>query len=335
MANFLILIDNWMMCPLIAGTSWAVGRLVGSWVPDRLAGAVRWLVPPLLAGLLWPVVYAKDSAWLTVADRLTWVVAVVGVTRLSNALIHRVGDALLSRSRLQGRPMKGVVEILQVVSSGIGVIVVISIVFDKSPLALITGLGAFAAVLMLVFRDTLLGFVAGVMLAKSDMVRIGDRIVMERCGAEGVVVDIDLTTVKVQNMDYTMVTIPPYTLLSESFSNWRPLYDDKVRRVTVEIVIRPSSVRADNLPLFRQYLAGYLHNHPAMLPGRLQMVRLLPLRPEGIPLQVYTFTSHVDYKAFNEVVSQVTEHLLQMAPEFGLQIYEFPAAGFGGFRQNP
>jgi miniconductance mechanosensitive channel len=229
----------------------------------------------------------------------------------------------MSRERLQNRPMKGVVEILQVACSGLGVIIVFSLLTDKSPLALITGLSAFAAVLMLVFRDTLLGFVAGVMLAKSDMVRIGDRIVMERCGAEGTVVDIDLTTVKVQNMDYTIVTIPPYTLLTESFVNWRPLYADGVRRLTVEVLIRPSSVRDDNLPLFRRYLSGYLKAHPSLHANRLQMVRLLESRPEGLPLQVYAFTKVVDYGAYNELVSQVTEHVVKMAPEFGLRLFEW------------
>jgi miniconductance mechanosensitive channel len=338
---------DWLLWAGILMVSWAAGMLVhrllvallrrlhaahprqwlGSLLQHRVSSKLAFVFPPVLVGLLVQAVYMPGTTWLILNERLAWMVFVAAVVRAVNALIRSAGDVLMSRQQLQNRPMKGVVEILQVVSSGIGIIVVVSILIDKSPLVLITGLSAFAAVLMLVFRDTILGFVAGVMLAKSDMVRIGDRIVMERCGAEGIVVDIDLITVKVQNMDYTLVTIPPYTLLTESFFNWRPLYEDGLRRLTVEVVIRPSSVRDDNLPLFRQYLLGYLQQHPDILRQRLLMVRLLAWRPEGIPLQVYAFTSKVSYAEFNEMASQVTEHMLKMAPQFGLQIFEYPFPG--------
>jgi miniconductance mechanosensitive channel len=336
-------LDEWLIGALILLVSWAVGRVVhrlvlgmvrrlnrvrpqrllASLLQHRVSSKLSGLFPPVVAGILLQGAYPADSAWLTLGQHVADIVFVVATVRFANALINSAGDILMSRERLQNRPMKGVVEILQVACSGLGVIIVFSLLTDKSPLALITGLSAFAAVLMLVFRDTLLGFVAGVMLAKSDMVRIGDRIVMERCGAEGIVVDIDLTTVKVQNMDYTIVTIPPYTLLTESFVNWRPLYADGVRRLTVEVLIRPSSVRDDNLPLFRRYLSGYLKAHPSLHANRLQMVRLLESRPEGLPLQVYAFTKVVDYGAYNELVSQVTEHVVKMAPEFGLRLFEW------------
>jgi miniconductance mechanosensitive channel len=338
---------EWLLWVLIMMASWATGmgahrvllglirqlhtshprRLLASLLQHRVSSKLAYLFPPLLAGVLLNAVYEPQTRWLAWNERLMWIVFVIAATRFANALINSAGDLLMQRQQLQNRPMKGVVEILQVGSSCVGAIVVISILIDKSPLTLITGLGAFAAVLMLVFRDTILGFVAGVMLAKSDMVRIGDRIVMERCGAEGVVVDIDLTTVKVQNMDYTMVTIPPYTLLTESFVNWRPLYQDGLRRITVEVVIRPSSVKEGNLTLFRQYLTGYLQGREDILTNRLLMVRLLSWQPEGIPLQVYAFTKRVNYKEFNEVVSEVTEHVVSMAPEFGLRIFEFRGDG--------
>jgi miniconductance mechanosensitive channel len=335
---------EWLIWGVIVMVSWASGmalhrlllgllrrlaarqprRWLRSLLQHRVSRKLAYLFPPLLAGLLLNAFYEAQTTWLIWNERLAGVLFVVAATRFANALIDSAGDMILNRERLQNRPMKGVVEILQVGVSGVGAIVVISILIHKSPLALITGLSAFAAVLMLVFRDTILGFVAGVMLAKSDMVRIGDRIVMERCGAEGTVVDIDLTTVKVQNMDYTMVTIPPYTLLTASFVNWRPLYEDGLRRLTVEVVIRPSSVKGDNLVLFRQYLAGYLRGRKDILTERLLMVRLLPWRPEGIALQAYAFTSRVGYADFNELASEVAEHMIGMAPEFGLQLFEWP-----------
>ena len=138
---------------------------------------------------------------------------------------------MMTNGELHDRPIKGFIQIMQVLFSCIIVIVVISILINKSPINLITGLGAFAAVLMLIFKDTILGFVAGVLLAKNDMLHIGDWIEIEGSSVNGTVIDISLTIVKVQNFDNTIVTIPPYTLVTQEFINWRGMSESGGRRI--------------------------------------------------------------------------------------------------------
>ena len=144
----------------------------------------------------------------------------------------------MNKEQLQNRPMKGFIQIFQVIFSCIAIIVIISILINKSPLNLITGLGAFAAVLMLIFKDTILGFVAGVLLSENDMVHIGDWIEMPQNNVNGVVMDITLNIVKVQNFDNTIVTIPPYSLVSGSFINWRGMTESGGRRIMREYALK-------------------------------------------------------------------------------------------------
>ena len=144
----------------------------------------------------------------------------------------------MSKEQLQNKPMKGFIQIFQVIFSCIAIIIIISILINKSPLNLITGLGAFAAVLMLIFKDTILGFVAGVLLSENDMIRIGDWIEMPQNNVNGIVTDITLNIVKIQNFDNTTVTIPPYSLVSGSFINWRGMTESGGRRIMREYTLK-------------------------------------------------------------------------------------------------
>lgn len=183
------------------------------------------IIPPLIISALLPFAFAHNSIWFIVSEKVTWVYFFVVLIFSVNAVLKSVGDVLKNKQELQNRPMKGFIQIFEVIFSTVIVIVIISILINKSPLNLITGLGAFAAVLMLVFKDTILGFVAGVLLSENDMVRIGDWIEMPQNNVNGVVQDITLNIVKVQNFDNTIVTIPPYSLVSGSFTNWRGMTD--------------------------------------------------------------------------------------------------------------
>ena len=144
---------------------------------------------------------------------------------------------------MKNRPIKGFIQIFQVIFSCVVVIVVVSILIDKSPVNLITGLGAFTAVLMLVFKDPILGLVAGVMISENDMLRIGDWIEMPQNGINGTVTDISLTVIKVQNFDNTIVTVPPYSLVSGSFVNWRGMSDSGGRRIMREYALKLDCIK--------------------------------------------------------------------------------------------
>lgn len=162
------------------------------------------IIPPLIISALLPFAFDKRSEWFIIGDKITWIYFCVALIFSVNAILNTVGDTLKTKKELQNRPMKGFIQILQVIFSCIGIIVIVSILINKSPFNLITGLGAFTAVLMLIFKDTILGFVAGVLISENDMVRIGDWIEMPQNNVNGIVTDITLTVVKVQNFDNTL-----------------------------------------------------------------------------------------------------------------------------------
>lgn len=195
------------------------------------------LVLPLVVAEVLPFVLDTTRRWYVVLQHAVWIWFVLAVVMGVNGVLRAVGMLWLSKSALHDRPLKGLVQILQVLAGFVGVIVVVSIVIGKSPLTLITGLGAFAAVLMLIFKDSILGFVAGVLLAENDMIHIGDWIEMPSNHVNGVVQDVSLTIVKVRNWDNTIVTIPPYTLISESFINWRGMTRSEGRRMMCGVTL--------------------------------------------------------------------------------------------------
>ena len=221
------------------------------------------LIPPLIVSALLPFAFATDSAWFTVSERVTWIYFFIVLMISVNAILNTVGDTLKNDGQLKNRPIKGFIQIFQVIFSCVVVIVVVSILIDKSPVNLITGLGAFTAVLMLVFKDPILGLVAGVMISENDMLRIGDWIEMPQNGINGTVTDISLTVIKVQNFDNTIVTLPPYLLVSDSFQNWRGMQASGGRRVKRSVNLDMTSVkfctpemlaRYRNIDIIRKYI---------------------------------------------------------------------------------
>ena len=196
------------------------------------------IIPPLMVSALLPFAFSKDSAWFILSEKITWIYFFIALIISVNAILNTVGDELKKNKQLKNRPMKGFIQIFRVVFYCVVVIVIISILINKSPLNLITGLGAFTAVLMLVFKDTILGLVAGVMISEDDMLRIGDWIEMPQNNINGTVIDISLDVVKVQNFDNTIVTVPPYSLVSGSFINWRGMSDSGGRRIMREYTLK-------------------------------------------------------------------------------------------------
>ena len=176
-----------------------------------------------------------------------------------NSVLHIYSNYEISKSR----PIKGYVQVVKILIYIVVALILISILIGKSPLILLGGVGAFSAVLLLVFKDSILGLVAGVQLTSNDMVRVGEWISMPKYGTDGTVVDISLTTVKVQNWDKTISTVPAYVLFSESFKNWRGMEESGGRRIKRSINIDVSSIKfctAEMLEKFEkfQYVANYV-----------------------------------------------------------------------------
>jgi len=269
------------------------------------------------------------------------------------------------------RPLKGFVQLVQIVVWVFGGIMIIAAVLDRSPLLLLSGFGAMTAILLLVFKDTILSLVASVQLTAQDMVRVGDWIEMPQFGADGDVVDVQLHTVKVQNWDKTITTIPTHRLITDSFKNWRGMSQSGARRIKRAIYIDVSTIRmqtedevdhftrfallkdyienkeqelADyneglatevdsevnrrrltNVGTFRAYAYNYLKNHPKIHKGMTLIVRQLGPGPEGLPLEIYCFTNTTEWAVYEDIQSDIFDHLLAIVPEFGLRLYQKPA----------
>ena len=290
-------------------------------------------------------------------------------------------NAIYARSEVaRERPLKGFVQLLQIVVWIFGLLMIISAVLDRSPILLLSGLGAMTAILLLIFKDTILSLVASVQLTAQDMVRVGDWIEMPQFGADGDVVDVQLHTVKVQNWDKTITTIPTHRLISDSFKNWRGmsrsggrrikralhidlatvrfLSDDEAehfRRFTlledyvagkfaaladynarVEVKADVNRRRLTNLGTFRAYALNYLRNHPSIHRNMTLLVRQLAPGPEGLPLELYCFTNTTAWSQYEDIQSDIFDHLIAIAPEFGLKLFQAPSgndvAGLTGHR---
>lgn len=201
------------------------------------------LIPPLIVIVLLPFALENTPKLLDLTEKICWIYFVIVLLLSSNVLLSSVWGIFSQQTAMRNRPMKGLIQILQALLSFIAIIVVVSILLNKSPLNLITGLGAFAAVLMLIFKDSILGFVAGVQLSQNDMIRHGDWISTPDNFVNGVIIDITLNTVKVQNFDNTIVTIPPYSLISAPLQNWRGMADSGGRRIMRSYTIDLNSVQ--------------------------------------------------------------------------------------------
>lgn len=269
------------------------------------------------------------------------------------------------------RPLKGFVQLVQIVIWVFGGVMIVSAVLDRSPLLLLSGFGAMTAILLLVFKDTILSLVASVQLTAQDMVRVGDWIEMPKFGADGDVVDVQLHTVKVQNWDKTITTIPTHRLITDSFKNWRGMSQTGARRIKRAVVIDISSIRfqtdeeiahfkrfallgdyiedkeqelsdfntaldnavaADvnrrrltNVGTFRAYAFNYLKNHPRIDQNMTLIVRQLASGDSGLPIEIYCFSNTTAWAAYEDIQSDIFDHLLAIVPEFGLRLFQKPA----------
>ena len=208
-------------------------------------GALRkqaYIIPPIVINTFLPIVLGGKGATLRYIEGVVWIYFIVVLVIAVNALLNSIGEQAFTNSKYHDRPIKGFIQITKFVIYIIATIIAVSILTNKSPLYLIGGLGAFAAVLLLITKDSIMGFVGGYLLLENDMVRLGDWIEMTGTNINGTVVDISLTIVKVQNFDNTIVTIPPYSLINNSFTNWRGMDESGGRRIA-----RGFTVKVDNI----------------------------------------------------------------------------------------
>lgn len=299
---------------------------------------------------------------LNVAARIiTQCVILFTLLLTSFSLLDALNDLYQRSAEAQRRSIKGYIQIAKIILGFFTVILIVADLMQKNPTTLLVGLGAAAAVLSLVFRDTLLGFVASIQLSAQDMVRPGDWIEMPSKHADGIVQDINLTSVKVQNWDNTVTMIPIYSMVSEAFINWRgmetsggrrficrfPLDVTSVREAdaaliqwlesdpelaplahaTEELARSSSPQRLTNLALFRAYMEVWLFHNPQLNPKMLTFARYTPeMTDSGVGFEVYAFTKDTESEyVYDAVRRTVVEEVLTHAPLFGLRFFQRPS----------
>jgi miniconductance mechanosensitive channel len=220
--------------------------------------------------------------------------------------------------------------VLKIILVFICVIIVIAIIADKDPSTLLAGLGAMSAILMLAFQDTIKGLVAGIRLTSNDMVRIGDRITVPAAGADGIVEEIALTTVKVRNFDNTIITVSPQSLVDGSFQNWRGMSENEGRKVVRRVYIDFRSITIDadgivNLTRYREHMTEWLSQCDLVLADHIIMVHQQDATPTGLPVEFVFWLREQTMPAHSHQISEIMEHAYAEAPVFGLKIYQqFP-----------
>lgn len=242
---------------LVRGMRRIVKRTKATWDddlfnPDVLSRLCN-VVSAVVLGIVLPVVFEEQSEARTIVTRLVEVYIVVAVFRFINAVLFAVFQIASARPAWQNKPIKGLRQTGQGIAALICGILIVSILIDKSPASLLAGLGASAAIIMLIFRDSILGFVSGIQLSANDMLKVGDWIAMPKYGADGTVEEVSLTTVKIRNWDNTIVTLPPYLLVSDSFQNWEGMRASGGRRVKRSVNIDMASVKFCNSDMLDRY----------------------------------------------------------------------------------
>ncbi len=323
---------------------------------------LAWIVPGVLVYFMASWLLQDNPGWLTFVHKTTEIYIAVLATFSVTAFIEGWHRVYLMQPIARGRSIKPYVQVIKVLVAFTGLLVVASILFRIPLTNVVAGLGVATAVLAIVFKDTLLGLVASIQLSTNKMVQLGDWITIPERNIDGTVVDISLHTVKVENFDKTILTVPTYALVSESFQNWKGMQDAGVRRIKREIRIdvrsitivtpelldriskRPymekwlrensDEVKAikngemtslTNLGAFRAYILEYLRNHNEIDKKMTVMVRDMPPADTGMPVEIYCFSRINDWVPYEAIQSSIIDYVYAVVGQFGLKTFQSPA----------
>ena len=318
-----------------------------------------------------PIVFSDFNYVEGLAMKAAYILAVVLVLYIVKSLLNSVRDYLKTLTQFKDKPIDSYIQVFMIFAWITGLMAIFAIVTETTIWKFITALGTASAVIILIFKDSILGFVASIQVSINDMVRIGDWITFEKFGADGDVIEINLTTVKVQNWDKTITTIPTYALISDSFKNWRGMSESGGRRIKRALIIKQSGIKyltevdierlkeiqlisaylesrnnkikefnernqidkslaingrnLTNLGVFRKYIQTYLESHSALNQDMTIMTRQLAPTPQGIPIEIYTFSSDQRWKNYEYIMADIFDHVLASVPFFDLEVFELPS----------
>lgn len=339
-------------------------------VANKVFRNIAHIIPLIIALEFISIVFTDFDYAENIVEKGLQVFAILLTLWIVRSFFHTLKDYFKTLPRLKDKPIDSFIQVFMIFAWVVGVFSAFAIITDTEIWAYFTALGAASAIIILVFRDTILGFVASIQVSINDMVRIGDWISFEKYGADGDVIEINLSTVKVQNWDNTITTIPTYALISDSFKNWRGMTDSGGRRIKRSLNIKLDSIKylskneidklkeielitsylqkrqsdilefntensinkelllngrnLTNIGVFRKYLETYVETHSAINKDMMIMVRQLAPTTQGIPLEIYAFSSDKRWENYEYIMSDIFDHLIAAVPYFDLEIFELP-----------
>ena len=325
-------------------------------VKRKLGHHILLLIPGIILYMLPYIAFERGTDIIRILHRIDIIYMLIVVIMIGNSILLAFLDIYSTTDKNRRHPLHSLIQGLQVILYFVGAIIILAVAIDKSPAVLLTGLGASAAVLMLVFKDSILGFVAGVQLSQNNMIRLGDWIQMPDGSANGNVEEITLNTVKVRNWDNTLTMIPPYTLVTTPFKNWRGMQESGGRRADKNIYIDINTLEictpdmisdirkavplmdsfikslppegesklTTNVQMYRLYIELYLRSNPDINTALDIIVTQKEATAYGLPIYVYFFTKEKAWAVYERKQSDIFDHLMTMANEFGLRLYQRP-----------
>jgi miniconductance mechanosensitive channel len=329
------------------------------------------IIPLLIVLQLTPSVFIDFTCFENIIQKGLQVFTIILFLWVARSLLNTIKDYFKSLPRLNDKPIDSYIQVFMIFAWVVGVLSAFAIITGIEFIKFITTIGAASAVIILIFKDIILGFVASIQVSINDMVRIGDWITFEKYGADGDVTEINLSTVKVQNFDKTITTIPTYALISDSFKNWRGMENSEGRRIKRSLSIKLDSIHylseievnnlkkiqlistylqtrqsdidtynknntinkelllngrnLTNIGVFRKYVETYIENHSGTNKEMMIMVRQLAPGTQGIPLEIYAFSSDKRWKNYEYIMSDIFDHIIAAVPYFNLEIFELPS----------
>jgi len=308
--------------------------------------AIIYISAPLLTGVSFPVISMLGRP----VEMLSACFMVLTILRAAFAFLGSIEDRYSHFPFASQRPIKSFLQIAAIVLYVLALIAVVSVLLHRSPANFLTGVSAMTALLIIIFRDSLLGFVASIQLAAYDMLRVGDWIEVPGFVADGTVIDISLNTIKVQNFDNSIVMLPSYVLLTNSVKNWRGMVESGGRRVKhaihldiesirfcddellaslkastafrVPFTVPDDGYRLTNLGMFRVYLMEYFRQYPAIRKDMSLVVRQLQSTNQGLPLEVFLFVNETSWESYEQIQSDMFDHVYGILPLFNLRVWQ-------------
>jgi miniconductance mechanosensitive channel len=340
-------------------------------VKNKVPRNIAHIVPLIVAIKLKSVVFVDFPGARNLVSIGLQVFIIILILWIARGVLNTFRDYFKTLPNFKDKPIDSYIQVVMIFAWIIGILSAFAIITGIEFIKFITTLGAASAVIILIFKDTILGFVASIQVSINDMVRIGDWVTFEKYGADGDVIEINLSTVKVQNFDKTITTIPTYALISDSFKNWRGMSESGGRRIRRSLSIKLDSVKylskdevtalkdielissyiktrqtniddyntensinkeiplngrnLTNIGVFRKYVETYIENHSGVNKDMMIMVRQLEPTTQGIPLEIYAFSSDKRWQNYEYIMADIFDHVIAAVPYFHLEIFELPS----------